>query len=343
MTPPDKRRPTIIDVARSARVSVTTVSHALNRKGQVNEQTRRRVEEAARALGYHPNPRAQRLRTGQGRTIALMSSMPFGISGGLARFGFMMEVAGVAAEEAFARGLALVLVPPLRNDALSQRRIEIDGAILLEPAADDATLAWLRQQNLPVVCIGRPLGVDDVPYVDVLTALGTDMLLSHLWQQGARHIGLVIGSQVRNSYVECTESYRGFCAARGIAPMIESVDEAAAEAGGHRACAALLRRHPELDALLVPVDAFAVGALDALGEAGRNVPGDVRVATRYDGVRARTSRPPLTALDLHLEVMASQAVSLLFALIYGGEDLGPRLAPPPPALIVRDSSRTTGR
>lgn len=334
-----KHRPTIIDVARAARVSVTTVSHALNRKGQVNEQTRRRVEEAARALGYQPNPRAQRLRTGQGRTIALMSSMPFGISGGLARFGFMMEVAGVAAEEAFARGLALVLVPPLRNDALSQRRVEIDGAILLEPAADDPTLAWLRQQDLPVVCIGKPLGVDDVAYVDVLTSLGTDILLTHLWQQGARRIGLVIGSQARNSYVECTDTYRRFCAAHGIAAMIESVDETSAEAGGRLACASLLARCHELDALLVPVDAFAVGALDALREAGRRVPADVRVATRYDGVRARTSRPPLTALDLHLEVMASQAVRLLFARIHGGAELEMRLAPPAPALIVRESSR----
>jgi transcriptional regulator with XRE-family HTH domain len=76
------QRITISDVAREAGVSRTTVSHALNGRGQVDPATRLKVEEAARSLGYRPNRHAQRLRTGGASMIALMSSMPFTVSGG---------------------------------------------------------------------------------------------------------------------------------------------------------------------------------------------------------------------------------------------------------------------
>ncbi|MEG0448119.1 MAG: LacI family DNA-binding transcriptional regulator, partial [Comamonas sp.] len=101
-------RITISDVARQAGVSRTTVSHALNGRGQVDPATRLKVEEAARALGYRPNRHAQRLRTGGANMIALMSSMPATVSGGPSRLGFFMEVAAVAASSAGGGGVGLV-------------------------------------------------------------------------------------------------------------------------------------------------------------------------------------------------------------------------------------------
>jgi transcriptional regulator, LacI family len=111
MNPDPARRVTIKDVAREAGVSPTTVSHALNHRGQVDSRTRERVEQAARTLGYRPNRNAQRLRTGEAHMIVLLSSMPFAVSGGPSRLGFMMEIAAVAAAAALDRGLALVLAP----------------------------------------------------------------------------------------------------------------------------------------------------------------------------------------------------------------------------------------
>ena len=68
---PGPRPPTIADVARLAGVSRTTVSHALNGLGKVDPRTRERVRQAAAELGYRPNLRAQRLRRGQAKAIAL--------------------------------------------------------------------------------------------------------------------------------------------------------------------------------------------------------------------------------------------------------------------------------
>src|SRR2546430_17015759 len=99
-------RPTIMDVAREAGVSMTTVSHALNGRGFVDPATRERVKETARKLGYRPNLHAQKLRGGGAHTIVLLSSMPFGVAAGPSRLGFLMEVAAGAAAAALSRGVA---------------------------------------------------------------------------------------------------------------------------------------------------------------------------------------------------------------------------------------------
>lgn len=337
--PPSLRqRPTIADVARAAGVSTTTVSHALNGKGYVDAQTRERVKEAARALGYRPSVRAQRLRTGEARTIALISSMPFEIAGGASRLGFLMEVAAVAAATALTRGLALVLVPPLMAGRLPLEQLDIDGAIVIEPTADDANVAHLQDRGLPVVCLGRQPANDAVPYVDIHSSATTELLLRHLKDQGSRHIGLLIGAQQRNSYIESRACYQKFCAEHGMTPVIAVADESGGEAAGRDTCAALLREHPHIDGLCALVDAFAVGAVQAILEEGLRVPDDVRVVTRYDGTRARSCRPPLTAVDLHLDDMASQAVALLFDHLGGNKDARLSVAPSLPDLVIRESS-----
>ena len=72
-------------------------------------------------------------------------------------------------------------------------------------------------------------------------------------------------------------------------------------------------------------------------ESGRAVPGDVRVATRYDGIRARTSEPPLTAVDLHLDETAAAAVELLLRVL-SGEDTPASADVALPVLVPRASS-----
>ncbi|CAJ0888442.1 putative HTH-type transcriptional repressor ExuR [Ralstonia sp. LMG 32965] len=333
-----KRRATIADVARAAGVSPTTVSHALNGKGYVDAHTRERVRDAARALGYRPSIRAQRLRTGEARSIALISSMPYEVAGGASRLGFLMEVAAVAAASALTRGLALVLVPPMMGGRLPLEQLDIDGAIVLEPTADDANVVHLQDRGLPVVCLGRQPGNDAVPYVDIHSSATTEMLLRHLKAQGSERIALLIGAQERNSYIESKACYEKFCAEHGMTPVITIADESGGEAAGQEACASLLREHPDIDALCALVDAFAVGAVRAIGNEGLRVPQDIRVVTRYDGIRARSCQPPLTAVDLHLDDMASEAVALLFDHLGGRADARRSVFPPVPKLVPRESS-----
>ena len=99
-----------------------------------------------------------------------------------------------------------------------------------------------------------------------------------------------------------------------------------------------MRKIPETDAIFAPVDAFATGAMRALRDEGRAVPGDVRVVTRYDGLRAREERPALTAVDLHLDQVAALATRSLMDLI-AGKQIQHTTAGPLPSLICRGSSQ----
>lgn len=336
-------RATIADVARAAGVSRTTVSHALNGLGKVDPRTRERVRRVADELGYRPSVRAQRLRRGEARTIGLVSSMPVGVAGGPSRLGFFMEVAAAAAESALLHGYGLVLVPPLETNP-SLDSLDIDGAISVEPEEQDWTTRQLRARDLPVVTLGRQPGAD-LPHVDLNASRVATVLLEHLWQQGARRIALMIGDSARHSYVDVEEIYRGFASESGAQPMVRRVGEAGGEDAGRRACLELLARHPETDAVCATVDAFAVGAVRAVRESGRRVPDDVLVATRYDGVRARTCDPPLTAVDLHLGQAAASAVELLLELFHDQRAEPSRRTDPSevrgvadPVLVTREST-----
>ncbi|MFE2052751.1 LacI family DNA-binding transcriptional regulator [Streptomyces sp. NPDC059459] len=272
---PGPRQPTIADVARVAQVSRTTVSHALNGLGRVDPRTRERVRRAAAEPGYRPNLRAQRLRRGQAKAIALASSMPFAAAGGPSRLGFSMEVAAAAAESALSHGFALVLVPPVQSGS-ALYSVDIDGAI--------------------VVALGRPMAPDeDAPYVDLRGGRVAELLLRHLHGQGAVRPALMVGSGSRHSSVDALAAYERLAEEYGWAPLVVKVPEAGGEQAGYETCAALLAEHPGIDAVCAPVDAFAVGAVRAIRESGRAVPDDVMVVTRYDGLRARTCEPRVIA------------------------------------------------
>jgi DNA-binding LacI/PurR family transcriptional regulator len=334
---PGAGRPTILDIARLAGLSPASVSNALTGRRRVAEATRRTVLGIADRLGYAPNLRARRLRTGRADTIAIFSPMPFAIAAGPSRLGFLMEIAASAATAALENGIALILVPPLERGRARLDDLQMDGAIVVEPAADDAEVAALRARGVPVVSIGRQVGAKDRAFVDLHSEFTVRMLLHHLHEAGARRIALIIGTQRRNSYVESERAYKRFAAGRKMKPVIVKMDETGGEAAAVEAVTGLLSRQRSVDALCVPVDVFAVGAAKAARALGRRIPEDLKIVTRYDGIRARECTPPLTAVSLHLDQLAVLAVGLLLDRIAGARRLGP-VSGPRPEIIVRASS-----
>jgi DNA-binding LacI/PurR family transcriptional regulator len=329
-------KPTIIELAEAAGVSPTTVSHAFSGRRYVEPETRDRILALASRMGYHANPRARRLRTGGASTIALASSMPFAVAAGPSKLGFLMEIAASAAMTALTRNLALCLVPPLQP-GLSLGAIETDGVIVVEPLGDDPILSFFQERGTPVVSIGKAPGQAGVPYVDMQSEATARLILEHLWRPGGR-IGLVTGRQRRNSYLETESAYEAFAQERGFEPLALRVDEVGGEGAAYEAALDFLGNHRDMDAVCVPVDAFATGVLSAAQSLGRAIPDELRIATRYDGMRARLATPSLTAVDLHLDRVAERAVELLIATM--DQKAPPDHAMPPPSLIVRHSSST---
>ena len=331
-------RPTIIDVARLAGVSPATVSNALNERPNVEEVTRRKVQAAVQELGYTPNLRARRLRTGRADTIAIFSSMSFAVSGGRARLGFTMEIAATAAVRSLEKGMALILVPPMNSGHSPFHDLHIDGALVVEPQEDDPDIAVLKRRGIPVVSIGRQLD-KGVPYVDIRQYDSAMMLIEHLYRQSSINIALIVGAQPRYTHRQTEQAYNDFMRRHGGKGIVRCVDEAGGEQAAYAAARELLTRHRTIDALFVSVDAFAVGATRAAADLGIDVPGKLKLATRYDGVLARECDPPLTSLNLHLDELATLGVELLFEHISQGKARSSIIGPAA-TLVVRRSTET---
>ncbi|QUS35711.1 LacI family DNA-binding transcriptional regulator [Falsirhodobacter algicola] len=329
-------RATVKDVARLAGVSPGTVSNTLSGARNVDAETRRRVEAAVAQLGYVPNLAARRFRTGVSNTIAVMTSMSPAVSAGSSRLGFLMEVAASAAVSALEHNATLVLVPPVADPAAALRNVAMDGAILIEPSEDDPFLELLLRRGVPVVIIGDPPR-DGLAWIDMHYRATANMLVGHLLEQGARCVPLMIGASARRSYAEAEAAYRGLLQAEGLEAHVIRIPEALGEDAAHQAMLGLLKDLPALDGVFVPVDAFATGVMRALRDAGRAVPDDVKVATRYDGLRAREERPAITASNLHLDRIAALAVDRLVQLV-AGTAAPLRIDGPLPTLVPRGST-----
>lgn len=335
--PMTRKRTTVKDVARVAGVSPGTVSNAISGQRRVDQKTRDKIDAAIRELGYVPNLSARGMRTGRTNTIAIFSSMPTAVAAGPSKLGFLMEIAASAAVMALEHNLALVLVPPIERPETMLATIPFDGAVLVEPSRDDPYRAILRERNVPVVVIGSA-EEEEGPAVILDYAHMADLIITHLLETDARQILLIVGSSARASNRVFRAVYEKRMASASLPMRVIEVPETHAEAGAQAAMLGEIDAGTDIDAVVAPIDAMAAGVMTALRARGLNVPQDVRVATRYDGIRARSETPALTALDLHLDVVARLSIQALIETLEGAEE-APVLTAPKPQLIVRGSSR----
>lgn len=318
-------------------MSRTTVSHALSGKGRVDPETRAHVRSVADALGYRPSPRAQRLRTGKSGMVAIMSALPPEIVGEHSEMGFLLDMAMPAARALLVHGSSLVLVPPgASREHLDG--LDVDGAIVIDPRTDDEYCRSLVARGVRVVTVGVAAGTGADAVLD-RRASGGDRMLDHLVDQGARRIGVILSAEAHSVAAQLAEMIESHGRRwRGAEVIVTHADASAGETSGRAAAQELLVAHPDVDAIYAPLDAFAVGAVAAAVDVGRAIPGDLLVATNYDGPRAASCDPNLTVLDLHLAETALQAADLLTRVL-SGEDVTTEVAPLPDVIPRASTQR----
>jgi LacI family transcriptional regulator len=298
-----ERRPraTSADVAARAGVSRTTVSFVLNDRAGVTipDETRQRVVQAARELGYHPHGAARALAGGASHTIGLvLRQSPEQV----AADALLAETLWGIGSEAHLGGYR-VLVEPLSPDGgrysdlvLSQR---VDGLIVSGPRTDDSELVGLVNDGFPIILQGS-LPALPAPSVDVDNRAGARIAVEHLLGLGHRRIGCITNAPL--AYTAASDRLAGYRDALDAAgqPFDEGlVVQGAFDAdSGRAAMEALLASAPDLTAVFVASDVVAFGALRALREAGRRVPGAISVVGFDDIPLARHFDPPLTTIRL---------------------------------------------
>ncbi len=336
-----KRRSTSFDVARLAGVSRTTVSFVLNNVPGVNisESTRQRVLEAARQLNYHPNSMGRKLVSGRSSTLGLvLRQSPEQVFADAALLRVMLGIEHAVAQQGF--HVLLKPVPPDDNSGYL-RLIEenhVDGIILSGPRQDDHEIVALHRQGVPIMLMGQLPG-SEIPFVDIDTIASSAMAVRHLLEQGYRQIAMITNASL--TYTSAQQRYAGFRQAlddAGIEFREEWLREGSyTPASGFEAMADLLRQPQRPRAVFVASDVVALGALQAVKQAGLRIPEDIAIVGFDDIPFAAYCDPPLTTVHLPAYGLGWAAGERLVRLVLN-EGLGETGLLLDAELVVRKSS-----
>ncbi|HLI61508.1 MAG TPA: LacI family DNA-binding transcriptional regulator [Solirubrobacteraceae bacterium] len=331
-----RRYASIKDVASRAGVSYQTVSKVLNGGGSVAPATLERIQRAADEVGYVPNALARGLVTRGTKTLGVIAADPsdhvlgrfiVAAQNEARRLGWATVVANVDAAGSDVAGCV---------DVLSERRV--DGILMAAPQAEaDAELGARLRDRLPVVSLHHIEGLR-VPLVGSDHVQTGALAVAHLIEHGHRAIGVISGTSGRQVTVlrmaGCERALRD-------AGLDDDGGERTQEgdwtiAGGYAATLRLLERAPDLTALFAHNDYMALGAIRALHECGRRVPGDVAVVGCDDAPPARYTVPALSTVRVPFEETGRIAMAQLVALI-DGAPAPTRSTLLPVAFVARES------
>ncbi|XVV11234.1 LacI family DNA-binding transcriptional regulator [Actinoplanes sp. CA-131856] len=324
-------RPTIRDVAAAAGVSKGTVSFVLNGRPGVAEDTKRRILDAARELGWTPSHQARALSTSRAFAVGLVLAREPELLG--ADPFFPAFIAGV--ERTLSdRGQALVLqVVPEDEEEAGYRRLagskRVDGVFVLDLRVGDTRIALLEELGLPAVTIARPDVPSSFPAVLVDDRPGIVAAVRHLQELGHRRIAHVGGPP----HFLHAEIRRRAWAETGEGPYVAADFSAA---GGAQATRELLDSDEPPTAIVYANDLMAIAGMAVAQELGVAVS-----VTGFDNTElAGYVSPPLTTVRTDPYLWGRKAAEALLGLIEG-EQIDD-IEVPGAQLVVRASTAPIG-
>lgn len=331
-------KPTINDVARLANVSKKTVSRVINRSPLLNEETRERVEQVIRELGYVPNPQARALALRRNFLVGLIHDNPNaqmvlnmqqGILEALHGTDFEMVVRPVDRTS-----------PRMLDDVrLFLERQRLFGVVILPPLSENDALAKLCDE---VGCRYVRIGSAHLDDADHMVASNDREVVreatDHLIQQGHRLIGLIEGPDGFRSARERRQGFEDAIKAAGL-----SLPRSLIARGnytfetGVTAANRLFDLSPRPTAIFASNDEMAAGVVFAARERGITVPDDLSVIGFDDTPIAAHIWPPLTTVRWPIVSMARAAARKLVGSVVGGEAAEPQPSELPSTLVKRAS------
>jgi DNA-binding LacI/PurR family transcriptional regulator len=268
-----RRPPTIIDVATRAGVSKTVVSRVMRDDPTVSEARREAVLAAAEALGYRPNAVARSLVQRRTFNVGVIVSDLHNL--------FFAEILDGIGAAAVAAGYKVLITSGKLLRAEEERALETllqlraDGIIL---AGSQLSTAVLRAacRSVPIALVTSGIAAPGIDTVATDDFKGATLAVQHLAQLGHRRIAMVDGGDGPGS----AERRNGYGAAMhhlGLGLGIRVAEGDYTEDGGWRGARWLLEQSPRPTAICAANDMAAIGALNAIAEAGLEVPRDISV------------------------------------------------------------------
>ena len=337
-------RPTIKEVASMAGVSTQTVSRVINESRDVSRETRKRVQDVIEKLEYRPNVLARSLIRQRTHTLGVVTA-------GLNYIGPSFTLNGItaAAEEA---GYALLLKELPRFDvndnepifrALVSRRT--DGIIWAVQEVGE-NRSWMNTLDLdseiPIVYLTMEPR-ENLSIVSIDNYLGGCMAMSHLLDQGYRHIGHISGPLAWWEARQRMKAWKDALEQAGIGFHDNFwVEGNWSSASGARAAEKLLEQYTDMDSILVANDQMALGAMKIVQQKGLRIPQDIGIVGFDNILESAFFEPSLTTVNHDQYNLGKVAVQKIIKIIESGWDesvpTNPTSVILEPTLVVRDSS-----
>ncbi len=326
---------TIKDVAREAKVSVATVSRALNGHDNVTEAVRDAVIKVAAQLRYSPHAAARSLSSKRTHTVGVVLPDLHGE--------FFSELVRGIDQVAREHGQYLLVSsyhghPEEQGAALRAMRGRVDGLLVMSPYVDDSgSLTENLSSSLPVVLINTHLPKAGLVSLSIDNHGGALQMVKHLAECGHRHIAFISGPEGNFDARERLRGYRDALAAHLPQAREWVLAGDFSEASGHLAGGAIAASGQLPDAVFAANDMMALGCLFGLNQAGISVPDDVALVGFDDIPLARYVHPSLTTMRVNIAELGRRALRALLDPAAAANDDSAFV----PKLIVRASSGST--
>lgn len=327
----------MVDVARRARVNISTVSRTINQTGKIGLKTQERVRRVMREMNYKPNRVARRLRTHEGKSNLLGLIIPN------IQNPFFADLARGVEDVAYANNFAVLFCNYDEDPGKEQFYLDImqaesvDGIILPPIHEHDAAVMQVVRNGTPVVCVDRSMTDAVLDKVEVDNRRGAFEAVGHLIGLGHRHIGLIGGPADSSTGRERLAGYNAAHAKAGVPIRTRYVRFGDYKAESGRRLADDLLSEPEPPtALFVCNRLMTVGALGTIYERGLRIPDEIAIIGFDELPLAGVFNPPLTVVRQPAYEVGKCAAELMIRRL---DDPGraPTSLVLPPELIVRKS------
>jgi DNA-binding LacI/PurR family transcriptional regulator len=344
---------TIREVAKESGFSSTTVSIVLNNAPlarYIPAATKKRIEKAAKKLGYRPNLFARSLRSQRSHTVGVMvfdMTDPYctlvlrGIENSLYQSSYLPILTDVHNERArFERYLEMLL----------DRRVEALIVLANWLFVNIDVLADLEKSSIPTVMIGQELRTDSISSVIVDNEVGAYSAVEHLYLLGHRKIAFIRGPKTLGDSAPRWKGIRSFAKTSGleldpqlILDLPESRDPISSFEAGYKITEEFVKRKRPFTALMAFDDMTAFGAIRALAKAGLRVPEHCSVIGFDDVAASGLYTPSLTTVRQPMEAMGAMAVSIMvdgINAVLEKREVSATHRKMAPELAVRESTRS---
>lgn len=314
------KKVTMLELAKIARVDISTVSRALNDNPVVKESTRRRIQRIASEIGYAVNAPASSLRRKSARAIGMVIPLDPDTEQTMSD-PFYLEMVGAVSQAAADLDYDLIVSVPREARQVAERRLlntgRADGIIVIGQASRIERLNELADVHSNFVVWGGRMNGAKYTTVGSDNVKGGYIATAHLIERGAKRI-LFLGDP---ALPEVKQRYDGYLKAHREAGIPHSSSRLLRMNFSGRSTydkvLDFIRAGHKFDGIFASSDLLANSAVHALAAEGLSVPGDVRIVG-YDNIgQAAMMTPPLTTVSQNIGEGGRLMVELLMAKIEG--------------------------